>query len=199
MAGPWLALWAPIALGTPTLAPGRYVGVVDTGIVWLVLAADGAATYGEAPYRWRQADGVLHLDGPTPLALTLDAAGRCLTGPPFGHVCLRPVPVVEPTPAPPVERPAAFVGAWQHTASGGTLRLDLSPDGGYVMVQQATGDPVVETRGAWHGDAAGLVLTPAGGGALRYRARRAGADLLLGGGDLPLDVRFSPVEASPVR
>ncbi|MEZ4466147.1 MAG: hypothetical protein R3F43_17265 [bacterium] len=112
------ALLAPIFLSTPTLAPGRYAGEAAAGRVWLVLEADGAATFGGVPCRWHQIDDALHLEGEAPLVLRLDADGRCLTGPPFGRVCLRRIEVAEPPPPPPRVQPSALVGAWQHTASG---------------------------------------------------------------------------------
>lgn len=174
------------------LGPGWYAGRVPAGRVWLVLRADGTSTYGGAAYGWRIEGDTLHLTGAQPLDLKVETRNGqpCLVGPPFQRVCLSPVPVAEPPPAPARRQPAQWVGRWKHAATGGRLVVVLEVDGRYRMIQDVVGDPEAETAGTWQGDEAGVVLEPAGGTPLRYRARRAGPDLLLGGGDLPLDVRF---------
>ena len=202
-----------LLLGTLLLAlpPGRYIGVVAERTpvqrVDLDLRADGTAVFGGARYRWRRSGPLLRLvasDGD----LTLEVDGQCLEGPPFGRVCLSPAPPLPetppPTPVPP--RPEAWRGAWAHTASGGTLVIELGGDGRYVMRQ-----PGLVTRGGWRGDDGGFTLVPDGGEPLTYAARRQGADLLVGGGDLPTEVRFrrhragrynpvpSPAEGRPGR
>lgn len=196
-----LSLLISLLAGPPALAPGRYAGESAAGLVWVWLKADGSARFGGADYRWRIDDAILHLEGATPLALTItEAAGRpCLDGPPFERVCLRPAPLAEPTPPPPRRRPPALVGGWRHSASGGTLDLLLDAAGRYVMTQAATGDAAARTTGAWHADDAALVLTPDGGAALRYRVRRAGDSLLVDGGDLPMRVVFRRVDAAAPR
>ncbi len=163
-----------------SLAPGRYVGTAPDGRVDLELRVDGTAVFGGAPYAWRIEGNTLHLGD-----LRLRIEGECLRGPPFGEVCLRPAPlppIVEPRQPP---RPEVWRGAWSHTASGGTLVLVLAPAGADEM-RQPEGVP----GGRWRGDAAGFTLTPAGGQALRYRARREGDELFVSGGDLPSEVRF---------
>jgi hypothetical protein len=180
-----LGLWS-------TLQPGFWVGEVPDGRVWLVLRADGPATFGGVDYeRWRIEGESLHLEGPQPLEVKVKS-GPCLVGPPFGRVCLNRVAVAEPAPPPPRLHPPAWVGRWQHTASGGQLLLEVGADGHYQMTQVVVGDEAAVTAGTWHGGAEGLTLEPAGGPPLPYRARRVGPDLFISGGDLPLEVRFAP-------
>lgn len=184
----WLFLLA-------ALAPGRYRGVTDHGVVWLELRPDGRAVYGGAAYLWHAEPGSLVLAAPEgTLTLTLrdTPAGPVLVGPPFGEVQLTPVDWPAPAEAPPAAPPTApWAGTWQHTASGGTLALRLDPDGTYELRQQfGPTEPPVVSGGRWSGDATSLVLTPEGGAPLRYAARREAAALLLSGGDLPFEVRL---------
>lgn len=183
------------------LAPGRYAGDSPAGLVWVWLNPDGSARFGGVDCAWRQEGEILHLDGPTPLALrVVTRAGRaCLEGPPFERICLTPAPLAPVQPVAPQVQPPALVGGWRHEASGGALDLLLAADGRYTMLQAATGDAAERTHGRWHGTAEQLTLIPDGGPPVAYRARRAGASLLIGGGDLPMEVRFGRVDAAPVR
>lgn len=97
-------------------------------------------------------------------------------------------PTAEPRPAGERPRPLALIGAWRHRASGGALVLRLSGDGRYA-IEQPEGPA---TTGRWDADGERLTLTPAGGEPLTYTARRDGAALIVGGGDLPTAVRFVP-------
>ncbi len=182
-----------LLLALASLAPGRYVGIAAAGRVDLELTADGHAIYGGAPYRWRleaspKSGDTLRLTAEHG-ELALRFVDGCLLGPPFGRVCLTSAPLPPETSPPAPPRPEAWRGAWAHTASGGTLVLELRPDGAYEMRQ-----PEAKTTGRWRGDAGGFTLIPAGGAPLRYRARRSGPDLWVGGGDLPGEVRFRRFE-----
>ncbi|MGK0361503.1 MAG: hypothetical protein ACI9U2_003821 [Bradymonadia bacterium] len=199
------AALAPVGVAGPmTLAAGRYAGDSDAGRVWIWLKRDGAAEFGGVAYRWRQADGRLQLDGihpkTEPLSLTITAvkARTCLDGPPFTRVCLTAAPLPAPAPIAPRQRPTHLRGAWRHSATGGTLTLALTANGRYTMHQAATGDAAEQTHGQWHGDDAHLSLIPDGGERLTYRARRAGPDLFISGGDLPMTVRLSTVDGATV-
>lgn len=185
--------------GLLALAPGRYAGESAAGLVWVWLKADGTARFGGAEFTWRQAGETLRLDGAQPLTLTIvEVEGRtCLDGPPFERICLTPAPLSTVKPPPKRVQPPALVGRWQHVATGGSLDLLLIADGRYVMRQAATGDAAERTTGRWHGTDDTLTLTPDGGAALAYRARRTGSNLLISGGDLPMTVRFARVDAAP--
>lgn len=175
------------------LAPGRYLGEAPSGQVWLWLKADGAAEFGGAPVTWRIDGDQLVMRGAETWRLTIveSKTGTCLTGPPFKRLCLTPAPLAALAPAPVRQRPAAWIGGWRHEATGGSLSLMLTEDGRYRMQQAATGDAPSETVGVWHGTADALTLIPDGGHPLTYRARRAGPSLFIGGGDLPMEVRFA--------
>ena len=193
-----------LSLLAPTLAPGRYAGDAAAGQVWVWLKPDGAAEFGGVAYRWRMGDGRLQLDpvhpqtAPLSLTITEIAARTCLDGPPFRRVCLTPAPLPAPAPIAPRRQPTYLHGAWRHSAVGGALTLVLTADGRYTMRQMATGDAAEQTHGRWHGDDAHLSLIPDGGDSLTYRARRAGPDLFISGGDLPMTVRLSAMAAAPV-
>jgi hypothetical protein len=211
------------------LAPGRYLGESASGDVWLWLKADGSAEFGGAPVQWRIEDDVLLLEGRSAWRLTIvERKGRtCLEGPPFKRICLTAAPLAEAPPPPARQRPSGWTGAWRHVATGGSLTLQLEPDGHYRMQQAATGDPVEDTQGRWHAEAVAeerrgeghpvcraqvalgtpgrlpacppnrLILLPDGGEPLPYRARIAGDTLLVGGGDLPMEIGFKRVTARP--
>lgn len=200
-----LLMPAPASTAQPaSVAVGRYAGDSPAGRVWVWLKADGAAEFGGVAYRWRQANGRLLLDGvrPETSALVLQVihvkSSTCLIGPPFTRVCLTPAPLPAPAPIAPRVRPPHLQGAWRHSATGGSLTLVLTPGGRYTMHQNATGDAATQTHGQWHGDAAHLSLIPDGGARLVYRARRAGPDLFISGGDLPMTVRLSAVDRPTV-
>lgn len=184
-----VALAAPAAV---PLDPGRYVGVTAGGRVGLELRGDGSAVFGEAAVRWARTGDVLVLTpavgAPYEVAVIREGDAVVLVGPPFGRMRLE-VAAVD-SPAPPVMLP--WVGAWVHRASGGALVLRLRGDGVYRMEQRGIAGAAFEAAGRWRGEGARLTLTPDGGDPLDYTARREGADLLIGGGDLPGEVRFVP-------
>ncbi len=166
-----------------TLAPGRYLAETPAGErVELVLHADGRALFGGAACAWEQSAGALRLG-----AHVLKEDGGCHVGPPFGRLCFSPAPLTVPRDPAPPPAPAPLVGEWVFSGSGGELVLALGAGGAYEMRQ-----PGLVTRGRWRGGDGSLVLVPDGGGPIRYRARRGGADLLVAGGDLPSEVRFRP-------
>lgn len=188
-----LALAAPASAAAPTppLAPGRYAGTSAEGRVDLTLYDDGRAVFGGAALRWRAEGAIIVLRAPgggeRRLVVERDDAGAAFTDPTLGRVQLRPLPAIEPVRAPAPVRPLAWIGAWRHRASGGELALRLRADGRYEM-QQDGADP---QGGAWQAVEGTLVLTPDGGPPLGYRARLEGGALVVGGGDLPVEVRFS--------
>jgi hypothetical protein len=191
----WISFFAAL------LTAGTYDGVSEAGSVRLTLREDGTARFGGAECRWASDEAALTLDCATD---TYVLRGRAeggtivLAGPPFGTLRLRPAAdPAERAPAPP-PLPAAFVGTWGHTASGGTLTLRLAGDGTFEMRQAplGAGEPVV-TRGRWSGDDGALVLQPDGGRPLRYRATALGDRLRVGGGDLPTDVDLLKMAADP--
>lgn len=180
------------------LAPGRYAGQVPGARVDLTLFEDGRAIFGGAALRWSTTDDTLVLEAPggrkTVLTVHHGPGGTRLEGSPYGSIALTPLPDIEPVkPAAPI-RPLAWVGAWRHRASGGALVLRLIGDGRYEMQQPVTpGETAIPAvGGGWTGDDGRLSLTPDGGAPLTYTARRDGDDLLIGGGDLPVEIRFSP-------
>lgn len=189
------ALLTVLLLGAPP-APGRYAGEAAGGRVDLALLEDGRAIYGGAAMRWRAEGDAVVLKAPggreTRLTLRHDDDGAFLEGGPFGPVRLIPLPTIEPVYDPAPVRPLAWVGAWRHSAPGGTLVLRLRGDGRYALAQPtAEGEPPIpEATGSWQATGQQLLLTPDGGAPLSYRARRDGDALVLGGGDLPVDVRF---------
>ncbi len=156
---------------TPPLPPGRYLGTGPGGTMVLELGADGAALIFEG--------------GPTPLRLRVDA-GPCLVGPVVERLCLTAAPLPAPTPwwRLTVERPPALVGAWAAAEPGDAFTLRLDADGAFVTP---------DARGRWHLADDTLVVTFDGGEAVLYRARRDGAFLRLGGGDLAGDLLLRPV------
>ncbi len=175
------------------LLPGQYAGQTRAGApLRLHLQADGQVRFQDQPWRW-QADGdalVLRRGDVTQrwrVQITDDGA-VVLTGPPFGEARLVPEAFDPPAP-PPSTRPAPWVGAWIHRASGGALALHLAADGALRL--GAPGGP--QQAGTWRGSADGLVLVVDGGAPLRYTARREGPRLVLAGGDLPSAVTFEPV------
>ncbi len=188
-----IALALALLLATP-LPPGRYAGLSDAGRVDLTLAEDGRAVFGAAAMRWRvDGDGlVLSAPGGRSLRLTVRHEGgvAVLEGAPFGPLRLRPLPSIAPAEPPTPVRPLDWVGGWRHAASGGVLILRLRGDGRYAMLRSEA-DPTPGT-GDWSAPDGALVLTPDGGPPLTYRARRDGPDLIIAGGDLPIEVRFVP-------
>lgn len=188
-------LLTTVAWAAP-LPPGRYAGHGSEGRLDLQLLDDGRAIFGGAALRWR-ADGdtlVLKPPGGKALRLTVrhDPDGAVLEGAPGGPIRLAPLPDITPVSPPSPPRPLPWIGAWLHRASGGALLLRLMGDGRYEMVQAGTDGRALPTAGAWSARGDALILTPAGGPPLTYTARRDGADLLIGGGDLPVEVRFVP-------
>jgi hypothetical protein len=188
----FVAFFGLAAQAAVPLDPGRYVGVTEGGRVEFELRADGSAVLGEAAVRWTRAGDVLVLSpavgAPYEVTVMQEGDAVVLVGPPFGRMRLERA-VVE-SPPPPVMLP--WVGAWVHRASGGALVLRLRGDGVYVMQQRGIAGAAFEATGRWRGEGARLTLTPDGGESLDYTARREGADLLIGGGDLPGEVRFVP-------
>lgn len=190
--GAWL-VWVLAAL---PLEPGAYVGVVEGGAeVGLELRAGGEGTFAGAAVKWALEDDVLTLRpaAGAPYELRVSEAGEdlVLTGPPHGRITLRPAKTAAAeasTPPPPV--PLPWVGGWRHTATGGSLVLRLVASGVYEMEQ--SGASIERTTGRWVGDltAGTLTMTPDGGEALVYRAKRDGEALMISGGDLPTAVRF---------
>lgn len=193
-----MCAWLVWVLAALPLGPGRYVGVVEGGAeVGLELRAGGAGTFAGAAVKWTLEGDVLTLrpavGAPYELRVTESGEDLVLTGPPHGRVTLRPVEAAAETSAPPPPPvPLPWVGGWRHTASGGSLVLRLVASGVYEMEQP--GASVERVTGRWLGDlAAGtLTLTPDGGEALVYSARRDGEALMISGGDLPTAVRFVP-------
>ncbi len=191
----WISLFAAL------LTAGTYDGVSESGRVRLTLGDDGTARFAGAECRYTSDDAALTLVcGATTYVLRgrREGAAVVLTGPPFGTLRLRAVAhPAEQVPA-PAPLPAALVGTWAYTASGGTLSLRLAVDGTFEMRQASlgAGEPVV-TRGRWSGDESALVLQPEGGPPLRYRATALGDRLRIGGGDLPADVELPKMEADP--
>ncbi len=177
-------------------APGRYAGEVPHGRIDLALLDGGRAIFGGAALRWRTEGEALILKAPggRELRLTMrhDADGALLEGSAFGPIRLTPLPDIEPVRDPAPARPLAWVGGWRHTAPGGALVLRLRGDGRYALAQP-TGPgapPIPDAEGTWSALDGRLILTPDGGTPLSYRARRDGDALVLGGGDLPVEVRF---------
>jgi hypothetical protein len=167
-------------LALAALTPGRYAGSApDWGRVWIELLPDGTATWDGVVGRWQ--------------GTSLQVGDRtyrwvegCLEGP-GGPVCLR---LVAPPERPrPVLRPAAWVGRWRHSASGGSLVLVLQADGRVLMAG---------AEGRWRSEGDQLVLVFSGR-AVRYRVARVGPGLRVAGGDLPFGVVFSPVDDAPVE
>lgn len=186
---------ALLALPSP-LPPGRYAGHAAAGRVDLELHPDGRAVFGGVSMRWTTDGPLLVLRPPAgpPLRLTVrhQDDGAVLDDSPFGPIRLAPRPRIEPIVPPPPIRPLDWIGGWLHRASGGDLRLRLVGDGTYAMVQTGGDGVPFETRGTWSAEGDRLVLTPAGGAPLVYTARRDADDLVIGGGDLPVEVRFVP-------
>ena len=192
---PLLCLLAALLLGAPP-GPGRYTGEVPGGRIDLVLFEDGRAIFGGAALRWTTQGEALVLKAPGGRAINLTMrhgdGGAVLDGSDFGPIRLMPLPASTPArPAAPV-RPLDWVGAWRHDAPGGALILRLRGDGRYAMEQPTTGGVAIPpATGQWHAVDGRLVLTPDGGAPLSYVVRRDAADLVIGGGDLPAEVRFA--------
>lgn len=186
--------FALVLLLAAPLPPGRYAGHAAAGRVDVQLSEDGRAIFGGAAMRWKAEGETLVLTAPGGRALRLtvrrDARGATLEGSPFGPIRVAPLPSITPTRPPAAIRPLDWVGAWRHTATGGALVLRLRGDGRYEMLR-GDADPA-PASGRWQADDAALILTPDGGPALTYRARRDGPDLIVAGGDLPIEVRFTP-------
>lgn len=191
--GAWL-VWALAAL---PLGPGRYVGVVDGeggAEIGLELRAGGEGVFAGAAVEWTLDGEVLTLrpkaGAPYELRVIEDGERVVLAGPPHGRITLR----AAEADAPPPPVPLPWVGGWRHTASGGALVLRLVASGVYEMEQPGTHAAVERVTGRWVGDptAGTLTLTPDGGAALTYRAKRDGEALMISGGDLPTAVRFVP-------
>lgn len=190
-----IALALLIALAAPPaspLPPGRYAGLASAGAVDLTLLDDGRAIFGGAALRWR-AEGesiVLRAPGGAERRLRVehDDRGAAVHDDALGAIRLTPLPSIEPVRPPAPVRPLAWVGGWRHRASGGALVLRLRGDGRYEM-QQPGAEP---DTGGWHAIDEVLVLTPDGGSPLSYRARIEAGELVVTGGDLPVEVRFAP-------
>ena len=71
-------------------------------------------------------------------------------------------------------------GLWRFEGPRATLLLHLAPGRRFQMQR-----PGRETLGRWRQGDGALWLRPDGGAELRYRFRRQGDQLWLGGGDLP--------------
>ncbi len=173
------------------LPPGRYVGHGPQGPMRVELGVDGRALLGGAAYRWRaDGDDALVFEGPGGRFRFVVDPGPCLVGAPLGRLCLEPddaPPAVAPEPPEP---PEAFAGTWQDVGGDGHFRLTLDPDGRFVA------DGV---GGRWQRFGETLVLTFDVGGAVRYRARREGDRLRIGGASLAGELVLAAVapEAGP--
>lgn len=186
-------LTATVARAEVPLPPGAYTGHAPGGPVGFELRADGTATLGGAPVGWRRDGDTLVITpgagSPYVVRVTEEAGGVVLVGPPFGWLRLEPAGEPAAT-APPV--PLPWVGAWLHRATGGALVLHLRGDRTYTIEQRGVPGPAAETTGRWQGEGTRLTLTPTDGAPLDYTARRDGDALVVGGGDLPGEVRFVP-------
>lgn len=189
-----------IALAALLVPPASFEGYAIDGRVDLELRADGSARFGGAECRATTGGALVLTCGAQTYTLEVsgDADAPVLLGPPFGRVDLRRVErPAETPPAPPPPPDRSLAGAWRFEASGGALTLVLAGDGGYTMLQEATGGAPSTSTGRWQSDGESLTLVPEGGAALRYRVARGDDRLRIGGGDLPSDVELRKVAALP--